>query len=186
MPKRGFLFLLSPRRPLDFVACLYAVLLWTRPSSSLTASASSCSNLGIRAFAHQEYVRGFNFGAPQIFAPDCSETLQNWVPVDPVVADPVQQDNNNRNKRQIQYIRKFPIKVHRGTGQNFPIFNDSLSSRTLSGLFLVGALFLGREREKGVQKLIWSGLNGVSEKDFGNRSPIPKRRKPACKMPIFL
>ena len=44
----------------------------------------------------------------------------NWEPVDPVVADPVRQDNDKRNN--YKYIRKFPIKVHRGRGQNFPIF----------------------------------------------------------------
>ena len=46
-----------------------------------------------------------------------------WGPVDPVVADPVRQDNDKRNNIQI-YTRKFPIKVHRGRGQNFPIFTS--------------------------------------------------------------
>ena len=50
-----------------------------------------------------------------------------WEPVDPVVADPVRQDNDKRNNIQIYiyiyiYIRKLAIKVHRGRGQNFPIF----------------------------------------------------------------
>ena len=53
-----------------------------------------------------------------------------WEPVDPVVADPVRQDNDKRNNIQI-YTRKFPIKVHRGGGTKLPnIHFLSLSCRT--------------------------------------------------------
>ena len=50
-----------------------------------------------------------------------------WELVDPVVADPVRQHNDKRNNIQIYiyiyiHTRRFPIKVHRGRGQNFPIF----------------------------------------------------------------
>ena len=44
----------------------------------------------------------------------------NWELVDPVVADPVWQDNDKGTI--YKYIRQFPIEVHRGRGQNFPIF----------------------------------------------------------------
>ena len=44
----------------------------------------------------------------------------SWELVDPVVADPVAQDNEKRYN--IQIYTKFPIKIHRGRGQNFPIF----------------------------------------------------------------
>ena len=38
-----------------------------------------------------------------------------------VVADAVAQDNDKTNNIQI-YVRRFPFKVHRGRGHNFPIF----------------------------------------------------------------
>ena len=40
--------------------------------------------------------------------------------VDPVVANPVAQDNNKRNNLQI-YAQKLPIEVRRVRGRNFPI-----------------------------------------------------------------
>ena len=46
------------------------------------------------------------------------ETWTNWEPVDPVVADPVRQDNEKRNNIQI-YTKIHYFKVHRGRGQNY-------------------------------------------------------------------
>ena len=46
---------------------------------------------------------------------------RTWEPVDPVVTDPVRQDNDKRNN--IQMYTEIPnYKVHRGRGQNFQIF----------------------------------------------------------------
>ena len=45
-----------------------------------------------------------------------------WELVDPVVADPVAQDNDKRNNIQM-YTEIMPYKApHRGRGQNFPMF----------------------------------------------------------------
>ena len=46
---------------------------------------------------------------------------ENWALVHPVVADPIAQDDDKRNNIQI-HTDIFPSKVHRGRGQDFPIF----------------------------------------------------------------
>ena len=71
----------------------------------------------------------------------------HWEMVDPVVADPVAQDNNKRNSIQID--TEIPFKVLRGRGQNFPIF---ISCRYLVEL---GPRQLGLPVAEQCQQVVW-------------------------------
>ena len=80
---------------------------------------------------------------------------KSWEPVDPVVADPVRQDNDKRNN--IQTNTEILFNVHRRREQNFPIF---ISCRYLVELGL-GELGLPvAERQKRVKKESQRARNG--------------------------